>query len=121
MGESLFPKFTTSPARTTAPTQLVAETKASSSNLPLKKLPVRRDMLLSLHNLILSAVWTSSLHSSRYDADERMRYSCVEPDGETYNIGDIIEEDKNVFIRNKDGIGERPDGFINKIRKANGL
>ncbi len=50
-----------------------------------------------------------------------MRYSCVEPDGETYNIGDIIEEDKNVFIRNKDGIGERPDGFINKIRKANGL
>lgn len=69
------------------------------------------------------------LRSSRYDADEKMRYSYVEPDGETYDISDIIEEEwretdndndllKDVFIRNKDGIGERLDRFINKIRKG---
>ncbi len=44
MGESLFPKFT-----------IVAETKTSSSGLPLKKLPVQRNTLSSL---------TFSLHSS---------------------------------------------------------
>jgi len=69
------------------------------------------------------------LRSSRYDADERMRYSYVEPDGETYDISDIIEEEwrevdndndllRDVLIRNKDGIGERLDRFINKIRKG---
>ncbi len=69
------------------------------------------------------------LRSSRYDADERMRYSYVEPGGETYDISDIIEEEwrevdndndllRDVFIRNKDGIGERLDRFINKIRKG---
>lgn len=69
------------------------------------------------------------LRSSRFDTDEKMRYSYVEPDGETYDISDIIEEEwrdidndkdllEGVFIRNKDGIGERLDRFINKIRKG---
>jgi hypothetical protein len=69
------------------------------------------------------------LRSSRFDTNERMRYSYVEPDGETYDISDIIEEEwrdidsdkdllEGVFIRNKDGIGERLDRFINKIRKG---
>lgn len=31
------------------------------------------------------------LRSSRYDSTERMRYSYVEPDGETYDISDIVE------------------------------
>jgi len=72
------------------------------------------------------------LRSSRYEAGDRMRYSYVEPDGETYDISDIIEEewreintDKNdllegVFIRNKDGIGEKLDRVLNKIRKGKG-
>jgi hypothetical protein len=69
------------------------------------------------------------LRSSRFDTNERMRYSYVEPDGETYDISDIIEEEwrdidsdkdllEGVFIRNKDGIGDRLDRFINKIRKG---
>ncbi|TDL22496.1 hypothetical protein BD410DRAFT_860906 [Rickenella mellea] len=33
------------------------------------------------------------LRSSRYDVDDRMRYSYVQPDGETYDISDIIEEE----------------------------
>lgn len=72
------------------------------------------------------------LRSSRYEVGDRMRYSYVEPDGETYDISDIIEEewreinnDKNdllegVFIRNKDGIGEKLDRVLNKIRKGKG-
>ncbi len=31
------------------------------------------------------------LRSLRYDADERMCYSYIEPGGETYNISDIQE------------------------------
>jgi hypothetical protein len=72
------------------------------------------------------------LRSSRYEVGDRMRYSYVEPDGETYDISDIIEEewreidtDKNdllegVFIRNKDGIGEKLDRVLNKIKKGKG-
>lgn len=69
------------------------------------------------------------LRSSRFDTNERMRYSYVEPDGETYDISDIVEEEwrdidadkdllEGVFIHNKDGIGDRLDRFINKIRKG---
>lgn len=31
------------------------------------------------------------LRSSRYDSTERMRYSYVEPDGETYDVSEIVE------------------------------
>ena len=72
------------------------------------------------------------LRSSRYDVGDRMRYSYVEPDGETYDISDIIEEEwreistskndllEGVFIRNKDGIGEKLDRVLNKIKKGKG-
>ncbi|KAF8185197.1 hypothetical protein BJ912DRAFT_1144388 [Pholiota molesta] len=33
------------------------------------------------------------LRSSRYEVGDRMRYSYVEPDGETYDISDIIEQE----------------------------
>ncbi|THV05646.1 hypothetical protein K435DRAFT_961099 [Dendrothele bispora CBS 962.96] len=33
------------------------------------------------------------LRSARYDHDDRMRYSYVEPDGETYDISEIVEEE----------------------------
>ena len=69
------------------------------------------------------------LRSSRYDPHEKIRYSYVEPDGETYDISDIVEEEwrdtvndkdllEGVFIHNRDGIGEKLDRFINKIRKG---
>jgi len=67
------------------------------------------------------------LRSSRYDADERMHYSYVEPDGETYDISGVIEEEwrevdndnllRDIFIWNKDGIGETLDRFINKVKQ----
>jgi len=73
------------------------------------------------------------LRSSRYEVGDRMRYSYVEPDGETYDVSDIIEEEwreisnnnkndllEGVFIRNKDGIGEKLDRVLNKIRKGKG-
>ena len=70
------------------------------------------------------------LRSSRYDAGDRMRYSYVEPDGETYDISDVVEQEwrdmnmpnkdllEGVFIRNRDGIGEKLDRFLHKIRKG---
>ena len=73
------------------------------------------------------------LRSSRYDAGDRMRYSYVEPDGESYDISDVVEQEwrdvnttnkhdllEGVFIRNKDGIGEKLDRFLHKIRKGKG-
>jgi hypothetical protein len=72
------------------------------------------------------------LRSSRYEVGDRMRYSYVEPDGETYDISDIIEQEwremegakndllEGVFIRNKDGIGEKLDRVLHKIRKGKG-
>ncbi|KAK7056228.1 protein phosphatase regulator [Paramarasmius palmivorus] len=35
------------------------------------------------------------LRSSRYEADDRMRYSYVQPDGEIYDVSDIVEEELN--------------------------
>ena len=73
------------------------------------------------------------LRSSRYNTGDRMRYSYVEPDGESYDISDIVEQEwrdmnttnkqdllEGVFIRNKDGIGEKLDRFLHKIRKGKG-
>lgn len=75
------------------------------------------------------------LRSSRYDAGDKMRYSYVEPDGETYDISDIVEEEwqdkddatkndllEGVLVRNKDGLGDNFDRVLNKIKdgKANG-
>lgn len=75
------------------------------------------------------------LRSSRYDAGDKMRYSYVEPDGETYDISDIVEEEwqdqddvtkddllEGVLVRNRDGLGDNFDRVLNKIKdgKANG-
>lgn len=71
------------------------------------------------------------IRSSRYDAGagDRMRYSYVEPDGETYDISDIIEEEwqgnadankndllEGVLGRSKDGLGDNFDRVLNKIK-----
>jgi hypothetical protein len=71
------------------------------------------------------------LRSSRYDGGDRVRYSYVEPDGETYDISDVVEQEwrdmnttnkhdllEGVFIRNRDGISEKLDRFLLKIRKG---
>jgi len=75
------------------------------------------------------------LRSSRYDVGDKMRYSYVEPDGETYDISDIVEEEwqdqddatkndllEGVLVRHKDGLGDNFDRVLNKIKdgKASG-
>lgn len=69
------------------------------------------------------------IRSSRYDSGDRMRYSYVEPDGETYDISDIVEEElqddgdankndllEGVLVRNKDGLGDNFDRVLSKIK-----
>ncbi|KAG6811179.1 hypothetical protein H0H92_008663 [Tricholoma furcatifolium] len=69
------------------------------------------------------------LRSSRYDVNDRMRYSYVEPDGETYDISDIVEEElrENNFATNrsdllesvlgrKDIVGEKLNRVLRKIK-----
>lgn len=84
------------------------------------------------------------LRSSRYDADDRMRYSYVEPDGETYDISHIVEEEwrdslgssnnagssagsqgdllEGVLARSKGGnLGDQLDRVLNKIKNGKEL
>ncbi|KAH8106333.1 hypothetical protein BXZ70DRAFT_433344 [Cristinia sonorae] len=75
------------------------------------------------------------IRSSRYEIDDRMRYSYVEPDGETYDISDIVESEwrgeagphrerdttrddllHGVLSRGKDGLGARLDRVLSKVR-----
>ncbi|KAG6841352.1 hypothetical protein C0991_011895 [Blastosporella zonata] len=71
------------------------------------------------------------LRSSRYDVNDRMRYSYVEPDGETYDISDIVEEElrEHNFAANrsdllesvlgrKDVVGEKLNRVLSKIKSG---
>ncbi|KIL57768.1 hypothetical protein M378DRAFT_200701 [Amanita muscaria Koide BX008] len=69
------------------------------------------------------------LRSSRYDASDRMRYSYVEPDGETYDISDIVGEEwrehgrqdvlAGVVGKNRiAGDSEKLDRVLNKIKNG---
>lgn len=76
------------------------------------------------------------IRSSRYDMDDRIRYSYVEPDGETYDISDIVEAEwrgeaglyrerndvarddllHGVLSRGKDGLGAKLDRVLSKMK-----
>lgn len=70
------------------------------------------------------------LRSSRYDVNDRMRYSYVEPDGETYDISDIVEEElrdnytagRNDLLEGvlgkKDAVGEKLNRVLSKIKSG---
>lgn len=70
------------------------------------------------------------LRSSRYDVNDRMRYSYVDTDGETYDISDIVEEElreNNSANRNdllegvlgrKDVVGEKLNRVLSKIKSG---
>ncbi|RXW15844.1 hypothetical protein EST38_g10014 [Candolleomyces aberdarensis] len=71
------------------------------------------------------------LRSSGYDASDRMRYSYVEPDGETNDISDIVEEEwrdeesthkdyllEDFLSRNKRNLGDHLDRVLNKIKSG---
>ena len=69
------------------------------------------------------------IRSSRYDSGDKMRYSYVEPDGETYDISDIVEEEwqddvdankndllEGYLVRNKNGLSDNFDRVLSKIK-----
>ncbi|KZT13217.1 uncharacterized protein LAESUDRAFT_754209 [Laetiporus sulphureus 93-53] len=80
------------------------------------------------------------IRSSRYELDDRMRYSYVEPDGETYDISEIVEEEwrsevgpmgsrtnsnaddllHGVLARGKDGLGAKLERVLSKIKHEKG-
>ncbi|PCH41669.1 hypothetical protein WOLCODRAFT_137536 [Wolfiporia cocos MD-104 SS10] len=78
------------------------------------------------------------IRSSRYEVGDRMRYSYVEPDGETtYDISDIVEEEwrnevgartntnaddllHGVLARGKDGLGAKLERVLSKIKHEKG-
>ncbi|KAF8210108.1 hypothetical protein K438DRAFT_1809021 [Mycena galopus ATCC 62051] len=70
------------------------------------------------------------IRSARYNTDEKMRYSYVQPDGEAYDISDIVEAEwrdsddyqtdvlEGVMGRNKDRVGEKLDRVLSKIQSG---
>lgn len=67
------------------------------------------------------------IRSARYNTEDKMRYSYVQPDGETYDISDIVEEewrdsdDRNDVLEGalkQDRIGEKLDRVLNKIQSG---
>lgn len=68
------------------------------------------------------------IRSSRYDSSEKMRYSYLQ-DGESFDISDIVEEElressgahksdllEGIFGRNRDGLNEKIDRVLTKIK-----
>ncbi|KAJ3904149.1 hypothetical protein F5879DRAFT_989479 [Lentinula edodes] len=70
------------------------------------------------------------LRSSRYDTDDRLRYSYVLPDGAAYDISDIVEEewkdgtghkrDLLEGVVGRGGVNEKLDRVLNKIKVGKG-
>jgi hypothetical protein len=70
------------------------------------------------------------IRSSRYEVDERTRYSYVDPDGETYDVSDIIEEElsndpqqtggTDLLQSVKEVPSDKLDRVLNKIKDGKG-
>ncbi|KAH9887608.1 hypothetical protein C8Q73DRAFT_794614 [Cubamyces lactineus] len=94
----------------------------------------------SLRGLDVLLPGNAMIRSSRYEVDDRMRYSYVEPDGETYDISDIVEQEwrgevgpqslkantsgddllHGVLAHGKDGLGAKLDRVLSKIKHEKG-
>jgi len=83
----------------------------------------------SFHGVDVVLLGNAMLRSSRYDDDDRIRYSYVEADGETYDISYIVEEEwregeshdgkdllEGAVSQDKGGLGDRVDRIINKVK-----
>jgi hypothetical protein len=72
------------------------------------------------------------IRSSRYEVEDRMRYSYVLPNGETYDISDLIGEEwsesnvqkddplEDILTQKKDRIGDKLDRILGKIKNEKG-
>ncbi|KAF7327580.1 Heat shock protein [Mycena kentingensis (nom. inval.)] len=69
------------------------------------------------------------IRSARHQSGDQMRYSYVQPDGESYDISDIVQEEwrdsdnnkdvlEGVLGRNKDRIGEKLDRVLTKLHNS---
>lgn len=94
----------------------------------------------SARGLDLLLPGNAMIRSSRYEVDDRIRYSYVEPDGETFDISDIVEEEwrgevgqqrqipgttrddllQGVLDRGKDGLGAKLERVLSKIKHEKG-
>jgi hypothetical protein len=84
----------------------------------------------SVRGMDLLLPGNAMLRSSRYDSNDKMRYSYVDTDGETYDISDIVEEElreNNTAGRNdllegvigrKDAGGEKLGRVLSKIKNG---
>ena len=85
----------------------------------------------SVRGMDLLLPGNAMLRSERYDANDKMRYSYVDTDGETYDISDIVEEElrenNSTASRNdllegvigrKDAGGEKLGRVLSKIRNG---
>ncbi|KAJ7647433.1 hypothetical protein FB45DRAFT_893426 [Roridomyces roridus] len=81
----------------------------------------------SVRGMDLLLPGNAMIRSARSNTEDKMRYSYVQPDGESYDISDIVEEEwrdsdekhdvlEGVLGRNKDRIGEKLDRVLSKIQ-----
>ncbi|KAI0759722.1 hypothetical protein BD413DRAFT_487436 [Trametes elegans] len=95
----------------------------------------------SLRGLDVLLPGNAMLRSSRYEVDDRVRYSYVEPDGETYDVSEIVEEEwrgeagprgvqrsssgddllRGVIAHDKDGLGAKLERVLSKIKHEKGM
>ncbi|EPQ59784.1 hypothetical protein GLOTRDRAFT_136558 [Gloeophyllum trabeum ATCC 11539] len=74
------------------------------------------------------------LRSSRYEVDDRIRYSYVDPQGESYDISDIVEQEwrresninnrndllEGVLGRNEEAVGDQLDRVLSRVKEGKG-
>ena len=129
-GSSVSSDQGTTPAEEVKPKQLsrqeiIAAQRAASRE---KQRAILSTQSNSVRGVDILLPGNAMIRSSRYDSNEKMRYSYVQ-DGESYDISDIIEEElretggahKNDLLegalgRNKDGVNERIDRVLTKIK-----
>ena len=82
------------------------------------------------HGVDVLLAGNAMIRSARYEVDERTRYSYIDPDGETYDVSDIIEEELSNDLQHTGGTdllqsvkevpSDKLDRVLNKIKDGKG-
>ena len=73
------------------------------------------------HGVDVLLAGNTMIRSSRYEVDERTRYSFIDADGETYDVSDIIEEELSNDLQHNGGtdllqsVKEVPSDKLNRV------
>ncbi|KAI6040673.1 hypothetical protein EDC04DRAFT_2992710 [Pisolithus marmoratus] len=105
--------------------EIIAAQRAASRE---KQRAILSTQANSLRGVDVLLPGNAMIRSSRYDSNEKMRYSYVQ-DGESYDISDIVEEElretsgahkndllEGAFDRTKSGMNEKIDRVLTKIK-----